>query len=186
MANKETRIYKTDTLELLRQKSNEISLHLGDNEQLNALMADKTYNYSAASGATLFAGADTSSPAKTARFEVSPANTVDNTAGYIILEGVGTIGAFATANGVVYQGTSGSPTWSATIVSGSTSKILVKNSTGTFTTSADLKTGSETIVNAKVIRIITESYPVGIVRVYKSGTELTQGYECWWFPRSKY
>ena len=47
MANKETRIYKTDTLELLRQKSNEISLHLGDNEQLNALMADKTYNYSA-------------------------------------------------------------------------------------------------------------------------------------------
>ena len=81
MANKETRIYKTDTLESLRQKSNEISLHLGDNEQLNALMADKTYVYSASAGDTLFAGPDTSSPAKTARFEVSPAHTVDNTGG---------------------------------------------------------------------------------------------------------
>ena len=67
MANKETRIYKTDTLEKLRQKSNEISLHLGDNEQLNALMADKTYIYSASAGQTLFAGPDTSSPAKTSR-----------------------------------------------------------------------------------------------------------------------
>ena len=77
MANKETRIYKTDTLESLRQKSNEISLHLGDNEQLNALMADKTYVYSASAGDTLFAGPDTSSPAKTARFEVSPAELLN-------------------------------------------------------------------------------------------------------------
>ena len=33
MANKETRIYKSDTLEQFRQKSNDVSLHLGDNEQ---------------------------------------------------------------------------------------------------------------------------------------------------------
>ena len=79
MANKETRILKNNTLEELRQKSNEISLHLGDNEQLNALMADKTYNYTAAAGDVLFSGSDTSSPAKTARFEISPAHTVDNT-----------------------------------------------------------------------------------------------------------
>ena len=91
MANKETRIYKTDTLEKLRQKSNEISLHLGDNEQLNALMADKTYIYSASAGQTLFAGPDTSSPAKTSRFETSPAHTIDNTAGYIILESVSSL-----------------------------------------------------------------------------------------------
>ena len=64
MANKETRIYKSDTLETLRQKSNEISLHLGDNEQLNSLMADKTYVYSAGAGDTLFAGSDTSTPAR--------------------------------------------------------------------------------------------------------------------------
>jgi hypothetical protein len=174
MANKETRIYKTDTLEGLRQKSNEISLHLGDNEQLNALMADKTYNYSAGAGQTLFAGPDTSSPAKTSRFETSPANTVDNTGGYIILEGVSSLASSYVANAVIYQGTSGSETWQGYIVSASTDKILVRDSSGTFATTSDLKVGTDVIVNAKVIRIVTESYPTGIVRVYKNGTELTQ------------
>ena len=177
MANKETRIYKTDTLESLRQKSNEISLHLGDNEQLNALMADKTYVYSASAGDTLFAGPDTSSPAKTARFEVSPAHTVDNTGGYIILEGVSSIASSYIAGAIIYQGTNGSPSWAGTIVSASTSKILVRDSSGTFTTSADLKVGAsspDTIAHAKVIRIVTESYPIGIVRVYKNNSELTQ------------
>ena len=177
MANKETRIYKTDTLESLRQKSNEISLHLGDNEQLNALMADKTYVYSASAGDTLFAGSDTSSPAKTARFEVSPAHTVDNTGGYIILEGVSSIASSYIAGATIYQGTSGSPSWSGIIVSASTSKILVRDSSGTFTVSSDLKVGAsspDTIAHAKVIRIVIESYPIGIVRVYKNNSELTQ------------
>ena len=31
MANKETRIFTTDTLETLRQKTNDIALNLGDN-----------------------------------------------------------------------------------------------------------------------------------------------------------
>ena len=162
MANKETRIYKTDTLESLRQKSNEISLHLGDNEQLNALMADKTYVYSASAGDTLFAGSDTSSPAKTARFEISPAHTVDNTGGYIILEGVSSIASSYIAGATIYQGTSGSPSWSGIIVSASTSKILVRDSSGTFTVSSDLKVGAsspDTIAHAKVIRIVIESYP---------------------------
>ena len=177
MANKETRIYKTDTLESLRQKSNEISLHLGDNEQLNALMADKTYLYSAGAGDTLFAGPDTSSPAKTARFEVSPAHTVDNTGGYIILEGVSSIASSYIAGAIIYQGTTGSPSWSGTIISASIGKILVRDSSGTFSISADLKVGTsspDTIAHAKVIRIVTESYPVGIVRVYKNNSELTQ------------
>ena len=177
MANKETRIYKTDTLESLRQKSNEISLHLGDNEQLNALMADKTYVYSAGAGHTLFAGPDTSSPAKTARFELSPAHTVDNTGGYIILEGVSSIASSYIAGAIIYQGTTGSPSWSGTIISASIGKILVRDSSGTFSTSADLKVGTsspDTIAHAKVIRVVTESYPVGIVRVYKNNSELTQ------------
>jgi len=178
MANKETRIYKTDTLEKLRQKSNEISLHLGDNEQLNALMADKTYVYSASAGQTLFAGSDTSSPAKTARFETSPAHTVDNTAGYIILESVSSLDASYVQDAVIYQGTSGTPSWQGYIVSATTDKILVRDSSGTFSTSSDLKVGAsspDTVDAAKVIRIVTESYPVGIVRVYNAGTELTQG-----------
>ena len=178
MANKETRIYKTDTLEKLRQKSNEISLHLGDNEQLNVLMADKTYVYSAASGQTLFAGPDTSSPAKTSRFETSPAHTIDNTAGYIILETVSSIDASYVQDAVIYQGTNGTPTWQAYIVSATADKILVRDSSGTFTTTADLKVGAsspDTIVASKIIRIVVESYPVAIARVYNGGTELTQG-----------
>ena len=178
MANKETRIYKTDTLEKLRQKSNEISLHLGDNEQLNALMADKTYIYSASAGQTLFAGPDTSSPAKTSRFETSPAHTIDNTAGYIILESVSSLAASYVQDAVIYQGTSGTPTWQGYIVSATTDKILVKDSSGTFSTTADLKVGAsspDTVAAVKIIRIVIESYPVAIARVYNGGTELTQG-----------
>ena len=178
MANKETRIYKTDTLEKLRQKSNEISLHLGDNEQLNALMADKTYIYSASAGQTLFAGPDTSSPAKTSRFETSPAHTIDNTAGYIILESVSSLAASYVQDAVIYQGTSGTPSWQGYIVSATTDKILVRDSSGTFSTTADLKVGAsspDTIAAVKIIRIVTESYPVAIARVYNGGTELTQG-----------
>ena len=178
MANKETRIYKTDTLEKLRQKSNEISLHLGDNEQLNALMADKTYVYSASAGQTLFTGSDTSSPAKTARYETSPAHTIDNTAGYIILESVSSLDASYVQDAIIYQGTSGTPSWQGYIVSATTDKILVRDSSGTFSTSSDLKVGAsspDTIDAAKVIRIVIESYPVAIARVYNNGTELTQG-----------
>ena len=178
MANKETRIYKTDTLEKLRQKSNEISLHLGDNEQLNALMADKTYIYSASAGQTLFAGPDTSSPAKTSRFETSPAHTIDNTAGYIILESVSSLDASYVQDAVIYQGTSGTASWQGYIVSATTDKILIRDSSGTFSTTADLKVGAsspDTVAAAKIIRIVIESYPVAIARVYNGGTELTQG-----------
>ena len=85
MANKETRILKDDTLENLRQKSNEISLHLGDNEQLNSNLSDKTYNFvDVAAGSSIFTGQ--SDGAKTVRFEVSPSVTVDNTGGYVILK----------------------------------------------------------------------------------------------------
>ena len=45
MANKETVILKSNTLEQLRQKTNEVSLHLGDTDQLNASLADRTFNY---------------------------------------------------------------------------------------------------------------------------------------------
>ena len=77
MANKETRVLKQDTLEILRQKTNEISLHVGDNEQLDALLADKTYSYTASAGQVLFDGADSNS--KVTRFELSPQHTIDNT-----------------------------------------------------------------------------------------------------------
>ena len=121
MANKETRIIKANTLEELRQKSNEISLNLGDNEQLNVSISDKTYNYnSVAAGSVLFTGADSNS--KTQRFEIKTEETLDNTAGYIILTGSPSISGF-TAGGTLTQ----SGGFTSTIVSVSTDKILIKN-----------------------------------------------------------
>ena len=176
MANKETRVLKQDTLEILRQKTNEISLHVGDNEQLDALLADKTYSYTASAGQVLFDGADSNS--KVTRFELSPQHTIDNTGGSIILEGVSSLDASYVANAIIYQGSSGSETWQAYIVSATTNKIIVRDSSGTFSSSADLKVGTsspDTIANANVARIIIESYPVAIARVYNNNTELTQG-----------
>ena len=176
MANKETRVLKQDTLEVLRQKTNEISLHVGDNEQLDALLADKTYNYTASAGQVLFDGADNNS--KVTRFELSPQHTIDNTGGSIILEGVSSLDASYIAGANIYQGSSGSETWQAVIVSASVNKIIVRDSSGTFSSSADLKVGTsspDTIANAKIARIIIESYPVAIARVYNNNTELTQG-----------
>ena len=41
-ANNETRTLKSNTLEELRQKSNEVSLHLGDNGLIDSRILDKT------------------------------------------------------------------------------------------------------------------------------------------------
>ena len=131
MANKETRILKDDTLENLRQKSNEISLHLGDNEQLNSNLSDKTYNFvDVAAGSSIFTGQ--SDGAKTVRFEVSPSVTVDNTGGYVILKNSPSIPSAFIVDAVIYQGTSGSPTWNGLISSITSDKILVRNTAGTF------------------------------------------------------
>ncbi len=45
MANKETRVLKSNTFEEFRQKTNEVSLNVGDNEQLSSNLSDSTYNY---------------------------------------------------------------------------------------------------------------------------------------------
>ena len=44
--DKETRILKSNTIEQLRQKSNEVSLNLGDTDQLDSLVGDKVYDLS--------------------------------------------------------------------------------------------------------------------------------------------
>jgi len=169
MANKETRIYKTDTLEQLRQKANEVSLHLGDNEQLASNLTDKTYDFvDVSAGDSLFQGNDDNT--KTIRFEIKPSEVLDNTGGYIILKDVSSLTGFATGDTLTQSGG-----YSATIVASSTEKILVKNSTGTFSSSTDISDGTNTIAHTNVDRLIGESYNVGVVRVYKNGTELIQG-----------
>jgi cytoskeletal protein CcmA (bactofilin family) len=168
MANKETRVLKSNTFEEFRQKSNEVSLHLGDNEQLNASLKDKTFNYdNVSAGSTLFDGLDDNT--KSVLFEIKPEETLDNTGGYIILTGSPSVSGFDA--GITLTQSGG---YSATIVSSSTTKILVKNSTGTFNTSQDLTAGTDTISSSNVARIIAEAYPVGVVRVYVNGTEINQ------------
>ena len=53
-ANNETRILRNNSVEELRQKSNEISLHLGDNNLLDSRLGDKVFSYTASAGQTIF------------------------------------------------------------------------------------------------------------------------------------
>jgi len=169
MANKETRVLQSDSLEGLRQKGNEVSLHLGDNEQLNSNLKDKTYLFdNVTAGDTVFYGNDDDS--KTVRFEIKPQETVDNTGGYIILKGNPTIPS-SFVSGVEMTQTGG---FACTIVSIDSTKILVKNTTGTFSASSKLTAGGSDIVASAIVSRIGEAYPLGVVRVYKNGTELTQ------------
>ena len=172
MANKETRIFQENTFEDFRQLTNEISLHLGDNELLNSLLTDKTFNYTAAAEQDIYNGSDNDS--KTAIFEISPQKFVDNTGGYIILTGSPNVTAF-TPSSTVYQGNLGAETFQGSIVSVTDKKILVSTTTGSFNPAVALKTGiSDSIAAGNLVRLVVESYPVGIVRAYKNGTELEQ------------
>ena len=160
-ANNETRILKNNSVEELRQKTNEVSLNLGDNKLLDSRLGDQVYSYSASSGQTIF---------DDARIEFKIEETIDNTSGYIILSGSPTIPSGFIAGASLTQ----SGGYSATIVSASTTKILVKNSSGTLNTGQNLVVGSDTIAHANVVRIVTESYSKGLVTVTKGGTELVQ------------
>ena len=170
MANKETRVYKFDTLEQFRQKSNEISLHLGDNEQLNSNLSDKTYNYvDVSAGDFIFKDSDDDS--KAVRFEIKPQESLDNTGGYIILVDSPTIPA-SFINGAALSQSGG---YAATIESVvGQEKILVKNTSGTFNAAENLVVGSDNIPAANVVRLEAESFNIGVVRVYKNGTEILQ------------
>ena len=167
--NKETRIFKSNTLEDFRQKSNEISLHLGDNDLLNTNIADKTFDFvNVSAGSVLFQGADDNS--KTVKCELKPEETLDNTGGYIIFKDLSSITGFAVDSTVTQSG-GFSGTVEAKI---GTEKLLVKNTSGTFNVGQDLTDGTNTIAHAKIVRIIGEAFNVGVVRVFNGATELSQ------------
>ena len=163
---KETRIATTNTLEEWRRKSNEISLHLGDTDALVANIGDKVYSITATANQHVFSAT---------RFELSPENSLDNTAGYIVLKNNPTMTGFVLGT-TIFQGSNlGSASWSGTIegVIGST-KLLIKNAVGTYSAAAILKNGTQTITAANQSRLVAESYPTGIIRVYNGATEMPQ------------
>jgi hypothetical protein len=161
--NKETRILKSNSIEELRQKSNEISLGLGDKSLLATDLADKIFTHTASAGDYLV------SPTNT-RFEYKKEETIDNTAGYILLTGTPTVASGFTAGASVTQ----SGGYSATIVSASTTKILVKNSSGTFSSSATLTAGSSTIAGSAIRSLVAESYKKAELIVKVGSTIYTQ------------
>ena len=56
-ANNETRILRNNSVEELRQKTNEISFSVGDKKLLDSRLTDKVYSYSASAGDTIFSDA---------------------------------------------------------------------------------------------------------------------------------
>ena len=160
-ANNETRVVRNNSIEEFRQKTNEISLNLGDNKLLDSRLGDKVFSYTASAGQTIF---------DDARFEFKPEETVDNTAGYIIFTGSPTIPASFVAGATITQ-TGG---FSATIVSISQTKLLIKNSSGTFSASSKISIASDEIAASKIVRIVAESYSKALLTVTKNGTELVQ------------
>ena len=55
-----------------------------------------------------------------------------------------------------------------------TKKLLIKNITGTFSSSAAVSIGGDSVAAGKVARLENESYPIGVIRVYKGASELPQ------------
>ena len=116
MANKETRILKSNTLEQFRQKANEISLHLGDNDLLVADLADKVVDFTNP-------GAGTNLLQSTSlQFNLKPEETLDNTGGYIILKGAVNSDVASISVGDTLTQSGG---FSCKVVSKSTTKLLL-------------------------------------------------------------
>ncbi len=70
--NSETRILTSNTLEQFRQKSNDISLDVGDNKLIDSRILDKTKTFTASAGQTFFESG-------TMRYELKSEETFDDT-----------------------------------------------------------------------------------------------------------
>ena len=174
MADNEHRVLKSNTFEDQRQKVNEISFDVGDDALLdNTRLSDKVFTYTASANQTHYTGNDNNSDLLV--IQKLPDATIDNTAGYIILAHGTTIPASYVNGANIVQGSSYSATIESVVTLDNKSRILVKNSTGTFSTSTNLAVGSDTIAHANILRIVSEAFPKGNVRVTKNGTELVQG-----------
>jgi hypothetical protein len=173
-ANNETRTLKSNTLEQFRQKSNEVSLHLGDNSLIDSRILDKTVSYTATAGQTLFTGSGL-------RFEIKPEESIDDTSagesfnvgvlqvfsnGTELVQGIAAgqfkvpnfVGSITLSNissaadvdefiedAVIYQGSSlATATWQGTVLDCTTTLLRLKTKTGTFSASTLIKVNGGT------------------------------------------
>ena len=172
MANNETKVLKNNTLEQWRQKTNEVSYHLGDVDQLDNRLTDKVYTYSSTSE-SVFSVYDADASSKNLRFEIKPEETIDAVA-TIIMTGNPTIPSSFVSDVVLFQGSSGSETFTGTINYINQNKISLRNTTGTFNASAPIKFSTDSIASTKLVRLVTESYKVGYVKAVQDGSTLSQ------------
>ena len=153
---KETQVFKYNTFEEWRQRTNKISYDLGAVTELHQDLTDSIFEFTAAAGQRFFYDGNL-------QIQYAPGATLDNTAGSIILTGSPTIDPLMIADERIFQGPEVSKTWEATIVSISDEKILVKNSTGNFSSSEDIVLQDDTDVildSDNIASIIAESYNV--------------------------
>ena len=170
-ANNETKVQKSNTLEQWRVATNTVSHHVGDINLLDSRLTDKIFTFTG-DGATTRFGFGTDTGSKTLRIELQPENPIDAIA-QIILTGSPSLTGFA-ADVVVFQGSVGSETFTGTINYISANRIVLRNITGTFNASADLKYASNTIGNANLVRLISESYNTGYAKVQVDGNTQVQ------------
>ena len=171
MAN-DIKVLKNNTLEELRQKTNEISFNQGDNTQLDITrLADKVYDFTATtSNGGKFYGNSLS-------FHYLPDLSLDNTGGYIILkDGTSIPASFSSGDTLTQSGGFSATLVSSSVVDGK-KKLLVKNTTGTFNPAQSLTDGTGTITATNLLRIISEGYNVGSIRVTKDGSVVSQNLE---------
>ena len=176
--NKETRILKSNTIEELRQKANEVSLHVGDDSLIDSRILDKTESFTAAASQKLFTS-------NTLRFELKPEETIDRTsesvsvglvrvfkdgveltqgtaaANFLVPNFVGSTVLNGLASGdvddfiedrVAYQGSSlANATWQGKILDCTTTLLRFKTAQGTFSASTQIKVDgqSDTIAGTK-------------------------------------
>jgi hypothetical protein len=173
-ANNETRTLKSNTLEEFRQKSNEVSLHLGDNALIDSRILDKTVEYTATASQALFTSG-------TLRFELKPEETIDDVSagesfnvglvkvfqdGTELVQGIAAgqfkvpnyVGSITLSNissaadvdefiedAVIYQGSSlAGATWQGTVLDCTTTLLRLKTKTGTFSASTLIKVSGGT------------------------------------------
>ena len=168
MANNETRILKNNTFEEWRQKDNEISFELGDVDQLDSRILDKTFTYTASADDSIFTGND--STGKALRFEQKPEEVLD-LLNIVIFTGLSSLPSnFIVGNTVTQSGG-----FSGKIVWINKNKVALSNTSGTFNAGQNLAQGSQNIPHANLARLISESVKVGLAKVKVQGTEITQG-----------
>ena len=161
-ANNETKVQKSNTLEQWRVKTNEVSHNLGDVDLLDSRLTDQIFNFTG-NGTQFRFGTSADNDSKTLRIELQPENQIDAVS-TIILTGSPSLTGFV-ADVVVFQGSVGSETFTGQINYINQNKIVLRNTTGTFDASADLKFASNTIGNANLVRLISESFNTGYARI---------------------